>query len=185
VSWNIRLGEEVDAAIAELQTVESLRNAACFFCRKWTRKGSTGSRGAELQLCPLSGLHPYSRTLLWRAVLSKWPIFESMKIILPHASPANQQRCIAVGAIAAVANIIIAAYSVHTETPALSAAKRDEQVEHLPQEIALGGHERVVVGEDFDPVSASSRATLLERMEALDLVPVTGGPLTRTRKRFL
>ncbi|MFN2182685.1 MAG: endonuclease/exonuclease/phosphatase family protein [Anaerolineae bacterium] len=186
VSWNIRFGENVDAAIKELRSVENLQDADLLLLQEMDQEGVDQigrALGYNYVYYPAS-IHTNGR-LFGNAVLSKWPIKESMKIVLPHASPTNQQRRIAVRAIVTVAGSEITAYSVHTETAVLSSAKRDEQVEHLSREIGLDGHECVIVGGDFNTISASSIRTLTERMKVLDLAPVTDQPQPTTKRGFL
>ena len=87
------------------------------------------------------------------AILSNWPIKESVKLILPHENPKNGQIRIAVCAIVVVDKVEILTCTVHTETPWLGYKKRLEQVDFLINNIDEDA-EFVIVGGDFNTVSS-------------------------------
>lgn len=186
VTWNIRFGEEIDTAIEELRRVEALRDADVLLLQEMDELGVEQIAKAlryNYVYYPAS-IHRHGRAF-GNAVLSKWPIQESAKIILPHASPTNEQRRIAVSALLTVGDEQIVAYSVHTETPVLSGAKRDEQVVSLGQAIAEEENACIVVGGDFNTIAPGSVQALTEQMRAIGLSPATDDPQPTARRAFL
>lgn len=186
VSWNIRFGEKVDAAIEELRSVDKLADADVLLLQELDETGVEQIARAlhyNYVYYPAS-IHRHGRSF-GNAVLSIWPIRESVKIVLPHASPINQQRRIAVGARLIIDEREMMVYSVHTETPVLSGAKRDEQLDHLGQEIAADGQACAIVGGDFNTFSSGSVRALTERMDVLGLLPVTSSTQPTASKAYL
>ncbi len=65
------------------------------------------------------------------AVLSRWPIVDDQKLILPHKSPVDGRQRIAVRAAIQTPLGILEAFSVHNETPWLGPRARLEQAEAI------------------------------------------------------
>jgi endonuclease/exonuclease/phosphatase family metal-dependent hydrolase len=182
VSWNIRFGEAIDAAIEELRSVAVLQDADVLLLQEMDEKGVeriAAALGYNYVYYPAS-IHNKVDRSFGNAVLSKWPIEETAKIVLPYASPHRNQRRIAVGATLDVDGVPVVAYSVHTEIPVLPNAWRDEQWDHLAEQIALGGDACIVVGGDFNTFTARSVEALGERMDRLGLAPVDEEPAPST-----
>jgi len=69
------------------------------------------------------------------AILSRWPIEKYKKVILPHESPWNKRRRIAVTGIINMGDTKILATSVHIETPVLETEYRIDQADSLLRSI--------------------------------------------------
>jgi endonuclease/exonuclease/phosphatase family metal-dependent hydrolase len=182
VSWNIRFGEAIDVAIEELRSVAVLQDADVLLLQEMDEKGVARiatALGYNYVYYPAS-IHNKVDRPFGNAVLSKWPMGETVKIVLPHASPHRNQRRIAVGATLKVDTVDVVAYSVHTEIPLLPNPWRDEQWDHLAEEITLAGDACIVVGGDFNTFTARSVQTLEERMDKLGLAPVDEEPAPST-----
>ncbi len=106
------------------------------------------------------------------AILSRWTIKKSEKLILPHENPKNGQIRIAVCAIVVVDKVEILTCTVHTETAWLGYKKRLEQVDTLINNIDDDA-EYVIVGGDFNTVSSRSVRDLDDRFEGVGLKRAT------------
>jgi endonuclease/exonuclease/phosphatase family metal-dependent hydrolase len=96
------------------------------------------------------------------AVLSRWPIVDDKKIILPHRNPKDGRIRIAVQATIATPSGDVSAYSVHNETPWLGPRGRLEQVQAVLDD-ARASDLSVVAGGDFntsDPGSVEATVAL-------------------------
>ncbi len=83
------------------------------------------------------------------AVLSRWPIEDFRKVILPHSKPTDDQRRIAVGATVMAGGLKIRVFSVHTETFWMNYDKRLEQADSLVRAISKDYSQAIIAG-DFN-----------------------------------
>ncbi len=174
ISWNIAFSEEIDQVIEELQEVEALRGAEVLLLQEMDEAGTEAiARALEYNYVyyPAS-IHSRHERNFGNAVLSKWPIVDSEKIILPHRNPSNDQIRIAVHALLDVGDDHLPVYSVHTETFWLGPDSREDQVSLLAEEIDPD-YSTVIVGGDFNTLTPLSEKILTERMEMANLEPAT------------
>lgn len=165
VSFNIKFGEAIDEAITELSQDEHLAQADVILLQEMDAAGVDRiARALELSYVyyPASS-HRHGKDF-GNAVLSRWPITGDRKVLLPHESPTNGQRRIAVEATIRTDRGELRAYSVHTETPWLGLRGRlDQAAEVLKHAGANSGP--IVVGGDFntgDPGSLDETRALFE-----------------------
>lgn len=176
VNWNIKFGEEIEAAIEVLQTTPELQSADILLLQEMDETGVEAiARALALNYVyyPAS-VHTHHDRNFGNAVLSKWPLSDPAKLVLPYQNPKNQQRRIAVRAVAQVGAMPVAAYSIHSETVWLPGPMRREQILSLVEGVpAQPAH--VVVGGDFNTVTDSAITDLDELMAEGDLVRVSAG----------
>jgi endonuclease/exonuclease/phosphatase family metal-dependent hydrolase len=89
------------------------------------------------------------------AVLSRWPIKGSQKLLLPHARPFRGQRRVAVFATIAVGKSVVLAASVHIETIWLGDEKRLDQLKAVIENTP-GDARFVVIGGDLNTLNLES-----------------------------
>lgn len=176
VSWNIKFAEQIDTAIEMLQTTPELQNADILLLQEMDETGVetiAQTLGLNYVYYPAS-VHTHHDKNFGNAVLSKWPLAEPGKLLLPYQNPKNQQRRIAVRAVAQVGALPVAAYSIHTETVWLPGPMRREQilslVDGLPADPA-----HVVIGGDFNTITEGAITNLDELLTGADLVRVSAG----------
>lgn len=177
VSWNIKFCLKVGTAIAELQEVPALRGADILLLQEMDEDG-VESIGRELKYNYIyypATVHTRTGRKFGNAVLTKWPVSCSRKLQLPHQSPRTGEMRIATRAHLDVAGHDLLAYSVHTETFALSSAKRQEQFQALAADIAGETHEHVLVGGDFNTVRGKDIARLEEWFAGVGMERVSTG----------
>jgi len=176
ISWHIRFSEKIDAAIAELSEVEELQDADILFLQEMDETGVDAIAQAlhyNYVYFPAS-IHTHHNKNFGNAVLSKWPISNPKKLILPHHNPKNNQIRIATQALVTVGDIDISTYSVHTETVWLSPDKRDEQILALIEDMGEMS-EYIIVGGDFNTVTPQSIVDLDDRFEQIGMTRVSAG----------
>lgn len=176
VTWNIKFAQEIDQAIGELQSQAELRGADFLLLQEMDETGVDAiarTLGYNYVYYPAS-VHAENGLNFGNAILSKWPLSQPGKILLPHESPANGQRRIAVTAVAAVGDQAIPIYSLHIETIALSSEKQLQQSEAIVQEIdpAAGV---VIAGGDFNTIAQIGITALEERFARANMTRVAPG----------
>ncbi len=170
ISWNIKFSKEIDAAIVELQEVEDLRHADILLLQEMDEVGVervAKSLKYNYIYFPAS-VHTHHNKNFGNAILSRWPVSQAAKVILPHPNPKNGQIRIAVRGRVQLGNQNVLVYSVHTETAWLSQAKRADQIDTLLADI--GPDERyVIVGGDFNTLTQEGIQNLEEQFEQAGL----------------
>ncbi len=129
VTFNIRFAREIDRAIEVLRE-DSLRGADILALQEMDETGVeriARTLGYDYAFYP-AVIHPTSGRYFGPAVLSRWPIERSWKVLLPHAGWTRGQRRTATAAVLRIRNIRFLAYAVHLETPVqISEAERRDQ----------------------------------------------------------
>ena len=157
VSYNISFGENIDLAIHELSEFEELKDADIILLQEMDEVGTESIAKAldyNFVYYPAS-LHNRHNKNFGNAILSKWPIGDSEKVVLPYKSPRNQQIRIAVKAVITIDGMEILTYSVHTETFWLGPHKRNAQVDALIESIDTS-YQYIIVGGDFNTLTLES-----------------------------
>jgi endonuclease/exonuclease/phosphatase family metal-dependent hydrolase len=176
VTWNIAFAKEVEQAIEEFRVNEELQGAGIILLQEMDEAG-TEAIARELNYDYVyypASIHSRHDRNFGNAVLSKWPILDSEKIILPHQNPTNEQIRIAVRALLSVEGHEVPVYSVHTETFWLGSQGRNDQFAYLADRYGPD-NEFVIAGGDFNTVTPASRASLDERLRQVDMARVSEG----------
>lgn len=180
VTWNIAFAEEIDQAMAELQGTEELRQADILMLQEMDEAGTDQIArvlGYNYVYYPAS-VHSRHGKNFGNAVLSRWPIVDSAKIILPHKNPSNDQIRIATKATIDIEGQEIPVYSVHTETFWLGPEERKDQIAALAEEVELAqaqGANYAIIGGDFNTLTSDSMDALTSSLEAAGLDWVSQG----------
>jgi endonuclease/exonuclease/phosphatase family metal-dependent hydrolase len=112
------MAREVDRAIEVLES-DSLRGADVLALQEMDEAGVdriARAFGLNYAYYPAS-IHPASGDYFGPAVLSRWPIERSWKLLLPHGGWTRGQRRTATAAILRVRETRLLVYAVHLETP--------------------------------------------------------------------
>jgi endonuclease/exonuclease/phosphatase (EEP) superfamily protein YafD len=185
VSYNIDDGKEVEQATRELGMYNPLRGADFILLQEMDEYG-TNKLAHELQYNYI--YYPSTRPKrnarnFGNAVLSRWPLSEAEKLILPHKHPTNKQLRIAAKATAVLPDREVTLYSVHTETYTVITRHRRAQVQTIVDDIGTGDH-AVIVGGDFNTVSGRSIRRLKKLFGAIGLVRASSGAGTTVKKYY-
>jgi len=151
VSFNIQYAEHVERAIALIRQTEALRDPDILLLQEMDELGAqviADSLDLDYVYYP-SRLHAGTRRDFGNAILSRYPMEDDRKIILPHVARVNHSLRTAVGATIRVGDRRIRIYSVHLATMAENGpGARREQLAAV-----LADAERypvVVLGGDFN-----------------------------------
>ena len=151
VTFNIRFAREIDRAIEVLRE-DSLRGADILTLQEMDETGAeriAKALGYDYAFYP-AVIHATSGRYFGPAVLSRWPIERSWKVLLPHAGWTRGQRRTATAAILRVRNTRVLAYAVHLETPVqVSEAEQRDQALAVVKD-AADWRGPVVIGGDFN-----------------------------------
>ena len=150
VTFNIKFGEKYEKAGEELATRPELEGADLVLLQEMDER-STEAVAKRLSLNYVyypGSVHTNGRDF-GPAVLTRWPIVEDQKLILPHRNPTDGRIRIAVRATIETPLGRFRAYSVHTEIPWLGPRARLEQARAILDD-AKSSDDPVVLGGDFN-----------------------------------
>ena len=151
VTFNIRYAREIERAIEVLQS-DSLRGADVLALQEMDEAGAdriARTLGYNYAYYPAS-IQPATGRYFGPALLSRWPIERSWKVLLPHGGWTRGQRRTATAAVLRVRNIRVLAYSVHLETPVqISDSERRDQARAVLGD-AADWRGPVVIAGDFN-----------------------------------
>jgi len=151
VTYNIKLGKKLEQAIDELRQEGGLRDADVIFLQEMDPDG-VYEMAKRLQYDYIyypAALHSTHEKGFGNAVLSKWPIKEFQKVVLPHEHPIRKMFRIAVFALLAVGETEVLTCSVHTELYIIGHESKMDQVEEVVQNIG-DSFDHVIIGGDFN-----------------------------------
>jgi endonuclease/exonuclease/phosphatase family metal-dependent hydrolase len=151
VSFNVEFSMEVPRAIHAMKTSAALRGADVILLQEMTAP-ATREIADSLRMSYVYYPAIYNRIArrdVGNAVLSRWPIVEDAKLILPaHSRYAKTQR-IAAAATIRIRDRSVRLYSTHLGTPAdVSHARRAEQLRFIIADAAKYDH--VILGGDMN-----------------------------------
>jgi endonuclease/exonuclease/phosphatase family metal-dependent hydrolase len=157
VSYNIKLGIKIDQAVSDLTGNAALADADILLLQEMDPAGveEIARRLRANYVYYPASVQPATGKDFGNAVLSRWPIGSSRKILLPHARPFRGERRIAVFATIQVGRSVVLAASVHIETMWLGDEKRLDQLRAVIENVP-GDARFVVVGGDLNTLSLDS-----------------------------
>jgi len=151
VTFNVKWGRRVDRVIDLLRETKALRDADLVCLQEMDPRGVerlAAALGYDYVYYP-AAYHPRARQDFGNALLTRWPVLEDRKIVLPELHRFRRMQRIAVGATVAVGGTRVRAYCVHLETAtAIEGPQRRHQVEAVLADAAR--YERVIVAGDFN-----------------------------------
>ncbi|MEM8908963.1 MAG: endonuclease/exonuclease/phosphatase family protein, partial [Bacteroidota bacterium] len=144
---------KIETAIAELRTHEGLREADIVLLQEMDEVG-TRRIADSLQLNFLyypATINSTNQTFFGNAILSRWPLQNERKYVLPHPNPHNGGRRIAISAKIDLGNKTIRIYNIHSETIVLKGKKRLQQHAYLAQHLTENTDtDYLILGGDFN-----------------------------------
>lgn len=175
VSYNIQYGKKIDEAIVAFREFDRMRIAEVILLQEMDEHG-VESIARELKYNYL--YYPATMNRKGRnfgnAILSRLPLKNHKKIILPYKHPVNRQLRIAVRATVEISGQEVLIYSVHTETYTVSVSHRWAQVNAIVQDIGESSSP-VIVGGDFNTVFGRSIRRMVGQFDQVALAYNTSG----------
>jgi endonuclease/exonuclease/phosphatase family metal-dependent hydrolase len=181
VSFNIAFARRIDAAISLLTSDSMLRGADIVLLQEMDAAGTqriADALGMSYVYYPASN-SGRTRRDFGNAVLSRWPVVEDAKLVLPHASRYARTHRGATGATLNVNGTRVRVYSTHLATIAdLTPRRRREQLRAILADAAT--YPLVVIGGDLNDANVGRIA----RDEAGYTWPTQYGPRTTAFGRW-
>jgi endonuclease/exonuclease/phosphatase family metal-dependent hydrolase len=152
VSFNVKFARHVDRAVEVLRETEALRGADVIAMQEMDEAGTecvARALGLNYVYYPAS-LQPHGPKNFGNAILSRWPIEDDAKLILPGHHRFRGLKRIAVAATVRIGDLPLRVFSVHLEAPfAIGGAGRRDQARAVMEEAARS-FAHVVVAGDFN-----------------------------------
>jgi endonuclease/exonuclease/phosphatase family metal-dependent hydrolase len=151
VSFNIKLADRIGPAIDVLRRAP-LADADVISLQEMDEAGVEQiAHALRLNYIYYPGaIHPTRHRYFGPAILSRWPITETRKLILPHEAWGRRQRRNATAATIAIRGSCVRVYAVHLETQLkASPRQREEQIDVVLDDAALTPCPVVIAG-DFN-----------------------------------
>lgn len=151
VTFNVAFARAIDSAIAVLRDTPALRGADILLLQEMDASGT--SRIAEalgMSYVYYPAIH-HRRTNrdFGNAVLSRWPLGDDARLVLPHASRYAGTHRIATAATVRVCGMTVRAYATHLGTAAdITQRQRRAQLAAIVRDAARYDH--VVIGGDLN-----------------------------------
>ncbi len=182
VTYNLRYGEAISQTVAAFQTIEPLPAADFILLQEMDEAGVVAlarALGYDYVYAPASVAEDGDD--FGNAILSRWPLSDARKIILPGLHPLTGQQRTAMRATARVGGADLMLYSTHIEIATAPVELRVAQMAAVLADVPAAAV-RVIIGGDFNVVTGEGVATLAEQYAAGGLdhaTPGLGPTLTR------
>lgn len=148
VSYNIQHAQEIEQSIKDICGNDKTKNADILLLQEMDAEGvETIARKLKYNYIyyPACISANYGKDF-GNAILSRWPLRQTRKVILPHKDPRREQKRIAVMATVEIGDEEVLACSVHTEfiqTP----GKKIDQVQFLADSIDKSQTHAIIGGD--------------------------------------
>lgn len=134
VTFNIEYARQIDRAIGLLREDEHLRDADLLFLQEMDDSGTeriAAALGMHYLYFPAT-VHPKSGRDFGNAVLSRWPIRDARKLVLPHLARIAHSQRIATACTVDIGGQPVRLYSVHAALPlSVSGKGRRDQMQAI------------------------------------------------------
>lgn len=187
ISYNIELCQNIDQAIKLIAHDAALKGADIICLQEMCLEG-TYRMAQELKLHFIyypSSTHPESGNEIGNAILSRWPITDDTKTILPFIKEDKYLKLqrIAVTAVIMPRGVPIMVISTHLGV-FISQAQRKKQVETILETIP--DHiERCIIAGDFNSYASSHVRAIAKSMKQAGFTHATGTVNSSFRSWFL
>ncbi|MCD4778952.1 MAG: endonuclease/exonuclease/phosphatase family protein [Candidatus Omnitrophica bacterium] len=167
VSYNIKHSKKMDKAIKLIKEHEKLADADIIFLQEMTPDGIIQIAHAlnyNFVYYPAI-LHPQLKKDFGNAIVSKWPLSDDYKIILPPITHKSRQR-IAIGATVKINNKTINVFSLH-----MGIFIRPDERKNMVDLIINSVDETCqysIIGGDFNSFTKKDRKNITESFARLD-----------------
>lgn len=153
-SFNIEFSLRTDSALKVIQENRELREADVLLLQEMDMPSAryiARTLGMWFVYYPASRHFVHNRDF-GNAVLSRWPIVEDAKLILPHRARVHRSQRTATAATIRIDTMLVRVYSAHLGTVAnITTAQRRAQLEMILKDAARYG--RVIIGGDMNDAS--------------------------------
>jgi endonuclease/exonuclease/phosphatase family metal-dependent hydrolase len=176
VSWNLFYGAKLEQAIAALETAPELRDADVLFFQEIDRVGveTIAQRLHYNYVFYPTILDHHRRIEYGDAILSKWPLSDPTKIVLPIFLPGWLESRSSTRATLTAGGREITLYSTHLDLTWMIFRRGESQAEFLSR--AAGGKDDwIILGGDFNTWYPASIVNLDRQMGKIGLERLSKG----------
>jgi endonuclease/exonuclease/phosphatase family metal-dependent hydrolase len=174
VTWNLHYAEKLEQIIHDLNNVAELRDADILLFQEVNSQGvkTIAQRlGYDYVYYPAS-FNRQRRQEYGNAILSKWPLINSTKIVLPNFAPGWMESRNSVRATISLNGREALIYCTHFDTSWLIFSPPESQAEYLSKKVG-GVDDFIILGGDFNTWNPISIAYLTEQMGNVGLERLT------------
>ena len=187
VSYNIKYGEHIEQAIDDLRSFETTATADFILLQEMHPEGTqriARALGYDFVYYPGS-IHPKHHRLFGDAILSRWPLLDPTRVILPHHGLFAGTQRIMTMACADVAGDTVLVASIHTATVVTPYDQRMAQVDTAIAALRASPWP-VIIGGDFNSVVSRDAAMLRNRFRRAGFhhARLPKGSTIRDKKEF-
>ncbi len=176
VTWNLHYAEKLDSVFAALEDVQQLQGADIILLQEMNIEAveEISKRLHYNYIFYPAATHRQRREEYGNAILSKWPLSDPAKIVLPNWLPDWLQSRNAARATISLGGMEIVVYSAHFDTVWMVPRWAGTQGEYLAEE---AGHrdQFVILAGDFNTWTQGSIATLESGLESAGLKRLSKG----------
>jgi len=174
VSYNLRYAEALDAAVAAFAAREPLPAADIILLQEMDAPGVAALAEAwAMHYVYFPASVAEDGDDFGNAILSRWPLAEPMKLILPGLHPITGQQRTATRATVRMSGREVLVYSTHIETATAPPSLRQVQMAAVLADVPPGA-ERVIIGGDFNTITGRGVAELAEAYGVAGMIHTTG-----------
>ena len=152
VTFNIQYARRIDAAIGLLREDPRLRDADLLFLQEMDEPGTrriAEALGLSFLYIP-AVVHPKAKHDFGNAILSRWPIRNGRKLILPHLARFSGSQRVAVTGTVDIGGEPVRLYSLHVALPYTVGGKGQRDQLRAVLDDAAGWPGRVIIAGDFN-----------------------------------
>lgn len=176
VTWNMFYGDKLEQVIQTLEEVPELQDADILLLQEIDAVGvDTMAKRLHYNYVFYPAILDHHRRIEYGdAILSKWPLKNPAKLILPIFIPNWLESRISTSATVVVDGTEIAVYSTHLDITWMIFKQGESQAEYLSR-AAEERDEPIILGGDFNTWNPVSIANLDKQMEKIGLERLSKG----------
>ncbi|MEA3441045.1 MAG: endonuclease/exonuclease/phosphatase family protein [Chloroflexota bacterium] len=151
ITWNLNFAEKIETAIITLGQVEELKDADVLLLQEMDEDSVEiiAQRLFYNYVYYPASIHPRKGNNFGNAILTRWPITDHSKIILPNSPSRINQSRNAIRAVIVFEGVVVVVYNTHLEMSWMLPSSGDTQVDDLVDQIDQDAG-RIVLGGDFN-----------------------------------
>jgi endonuclease/exonuclease/phosphatase family metal-dependent hydrolase len=160
VTFNIAFARKIEEAVVLLRTDPHLRDADILFLQEMNAGAAARvARALQLHFVYYPAIyHTRAKQDIGNVVLSRWPIVDDAKLILPHPSRYAGTRRAATAASIRVDTTVLRVYAIHLGTPAdIASGARRDQLRAIIADAAR--YDKVIIAGDMNQGDLGPTAT--------------------------
>ena len=187
ISFNIEYAKKIEEAVEELQSTPELQDPDILLLQEMNESGCqeiANRLGLNYVYYPAT-INSNAEDFFGNAILSKWPISDEQKWVLPYPNPHNKGIRIFMNAQVNINDKVVHLFNVHSETIVRGGKKRLKQHQLIAEKIAqLDTAQYVILGGDFNTFFKKNIRQSVQLFESIGLT-WTNAKVGHTAESFI